>query len=171
MTRPTQCFISYSHRDYGPFDRLLPNLEAVANSFGFPLWYDRRTRTGVHWSAAIATEIEKSNIFVLLTTNNFFAAEYIFKQELPAIIARHRDHGALIAPIIFRESCWRLYFGPYIEVAPKDRRHNLLPVEKWRDPEEAVAVAANALAASIEDWFGIKPTSPFEPPATVGAVL
>jgi hypothetical protein len=130
----------------------------------FPLWHDRRIRAGFYWNSAIAAQIEKSDIFVLLTTNDFFASDYIFEHELPAIIARHRDHNALIAPVIFQESCWRNYFGDYIEVVPKDRKHNLVPVEKWRDREEGIAVAANAIASSIEDWFGIKPTSPFASP-------
>jgi hypothetical protein len=169
MARPTQCFISYSHRDHAAFDRLLPHLEAVAKAFGFPLWYGRRTRAGAHWSDTVAAEIEKSNVFILLTTNNFFAADYVFQHELPAIIERHRHHRALITPIIYRESCWRLYFGPYIEVAPKDRRHNLVPVENWRHPEEAIAVAANAIAAAIEDWFGVPPVSPFAPPVAGAA--
>jgi hypothetical protein len=169
MARPTQCFISYAHRDHAAFDRLLPHLHAVANIFSFPLWFDRRTTTGAHWSDAIAAEIKKSNIFVLLTTNNFFAADYILEHELPGIIDRHRHHGALLAPIIFRESCWRFYFGPYIEAAPKDRRHNLVPVESWRKPEEAIAVAANALAAAITDWFGVPPNSPFAALPSAGA--
>jgi hypothetical protein len=161
MSGPGQCFISYSHRDHASFERLLTHLKPVAHLYGFKLWHDRRIKPGYYWNATINSEIEQSDIFVPLITNDFFASDYIMQHELPAILEQHKNASALLVPVIYRESCWRSFFGDYIEVAPKNSKHNLVPIFKWPDREEGFAVAANAISASIEDWFGVKPTPMF----------
>jgi hypothetical protein len=169
MAGPGQCFISYSHDDHDFFDRLLVHLKPVAHLYRFELWYDRRIRAGNYWSDRIEAEIAKSEIFVSVATNGFFGSDYIIKHELPAMLARHRDANALFVPVIFRESCWRAFFGDYIEVVPKNTKHDLVPVVEWRDREKALAVTANAISAAIEDWFSVKPApvlaAPAPPPA------
>jgi hypothetical protein len=165
MARPTQCFISYSHRDHAACDRLVAHLKAVARSYPFSLWHDPRIRVGFYFNEVIAQAIENSDIFVPLVTNDFFASDYIFEHELPAILARHRDHHALVVPVIYQESLWRLQFGNYIQVTPIDDRRRLRPVRQWRDHEAGFARAASDIAAAIEDWFGTPPVSPFAPVA------
>jgi TIR domain len=165
MARPGQCFISYSHHDHGGFERLLAHLTAVAGLYRFKLWHDRRTNAGYVWHRAIVTEIEKSDIFIPLVTNDFFASDYISGHELPAMLDRNQNAEALLIPVVYRESCWRNYFGNYVELVPKNSKHNLVPVFKWRDREEAFAVAANAISSSIEEWFGVKPYPIFPTPA------
>ena len=66
---------------------------------------------------------------------------------MPAIIEQHQNTNALIVPVILRESCWRGYFGHYIEVTPK-KNGNLVPVYDWPKHENALAVAANSISAS-----------------------
>jgi hypothetical protein len=164
MAGPGQCFISYAHQDHGGFERLLVHLTAVAKQFKFELSHDRRIKPGFYWNDVIKEKIQRSDIFVPLITNDFFASDYISQHELPAMLARHQKANALLAPVVYRESCWLNYFGNYIELAPKNARHNLVPVFKWRDREEALAVAANAISSSIEEWFGVKPTPVFSAP-------
>src|SRR5579863_4517182 len=157
MARPTQCFISYSHRDYAPCDRLLVHLKAVANRYGFPLWCDHeRLRPGFQFNTKIAEAIDKSDIFIPLVTNDFFASDYILQHEGPAMLDRRKQHpnDILISPVIYQESCWRLYFGDYIQVAPMDHRRRVRPVARWRDREQGFAQAANEIADAIADWFG-----------------
>ena len=164
MARPGQCFISYSHHDHGHFEKLLVNLQAVANLYGFALWSDRRIKAGNYWGARIEAEIAKSEIFVCLTTNAFFSSDYIFNHELPAIIDRHARANALVLPIVFEECIWKQYFGSYIELAPKNSKHNLVPVCEWQDRRQALGVAGNAFSASIADWFGVRPLVDFKTP-------
>jgi hypothetical protein len=142
MTMPGQCFISYSHRDHRGFEQLLVHLTAVANLYRFKLWHDRRIKPGYYWNATIKAEIEKSDIFIPLITNAFFASDYINQHELPAMLKRHQNVNALLVPVVYRESCWRNYFGNYIELVPKNSKHNLVPVFKWPDREEALAARA-----------------------------
>jgi hypothetical protein len=170
MARPKQCFISYAHHDHEHFEKLLVGIKAVANIYGFEVWFDRRIHAGHYWNAKIQTEIENSQIFVCLTTNAFFASSYIFNDELPAIKHQHEVNQALVLPIIFEECIWVQFFGNYIELAPKTAKHNLLPVDKWKNQAEALGLATKAFAAAIEDWFGIKPATHFKSPVAPSAV-
>jgi hypothetical protein len=128
------------------------------------LWHDRRIAAGDYWNERIAVEIERSQVFVALVTNDFFHSNYIVDHELPAILKQHRDRGALVVPIIYRESCWRGFFGSYIQVLPS-RDGRVRPVAEWRPTESGFAAAANGLQTAIEQWFGVKPSSPL---ATAG---
>jgi hypothetical protein len=168
MARPRQCFVSYSHHDHDGFERLIVHLTAVSHLYNFKLWYDRRIKPGYYWNDIIKAEIEQSDIFIPLITNAFFASDYIWNHELPAMRARHQNDSVLLVPVVYRQSCWRNYFDNYIELVPKNFKHDLVPVFNWRDREEALAVAANAISSSIEDWFGVKPILPTPPPSVGG---
>ncbi len=168
MATPGQCFISYSHHDHEGFEQLLMHMTAVSHLYQFKLWHDRRIKPGYYGNAAIKTEIERSNIFVPLITNAFFASEYIWRDELPAMLARHQNNDALLVPVLYKVSCWHNSFGNYIELVPKNAKGELIPVFKWRDRDEAFAVAANAISSAIEDWFGVKPTFAAAAPAARG---
>jgi hypothetical protein len=170
MARPGQCFISYSHHDHGHFEKLLVHLKAVSNLYGFPLWHDHRINAGNYWDAKIQSEIAKSDIFVCLTTNAFFSSGYIFNSELPAIIDRHNNSNALVLPVVFEECIWRAYFGDYIQLAPKDAKQELVPVSAWKNKNEALGIAANAIGASIADWFGVSPAVDFKTPVLAAPV-
>lgn len=167
MAAPKQCFISYSHHDHSGFDRLLVHVTPVAHLFNFRLWYDRRIRPGYYWNDFIRSAIVDLDIYILLVTNDFFASDYILRQELPAMIERHQKHNALLIPVIFRNSLWRGFFGDYIEVTPKNAKHNLVPVCDWSDRERALAEAGKAIFDAVEEWFGAKPSSIFSPSTTL----
>jgi hypothetical protein len=160
MPAPTQCFLSYAHHDHQGFDRLLAHLHHCAYLFGFRIWHDRRIRPGFYWNNLIRQEISKSQIFVLLTTNDFLGSDYILHHELPAIIQRHEMHRALILPVIYRQCGWLGFFGNYIQVMPTSEDGRLRPVRAWRDPERALATAVDAISKAIEEWFGVVPRSP-----------
>jgi hypothetical protein len=86
-----QCFISYSHQDHAAFKRLSAHLAHVARAFHFVLWSDERIAAGNYWSNKIASEIGRSQIFVLAVTNDFLGSDYIFNHELPAIVEQHNS--------------------------------------------------------------------------------
>jgi hypothetical protein len=152
-----QCFLSYSHEDAAHFDMLLPHIKALSNLYDFKIWHDRRLNAGYAWQNSILKEMDKSEIFICVITNEFFSSDYIFNNELPRMGDKANMTQALVMPVVFQECAWRQYFGSYIDLVPKDKKHNLKPVCKWGDKREALGVAANAMSASIEKWFGIKP--------------
>jgi hypothetical protein len=160
MDAPKQCFLSYAHHDHQGFDRLLANLRPYAHLHGIKLWHDRGITAGSAWDDKIKAEIARSQIFVLLTSNDFLGSDYVFHHELPAILERHRTANALVVPVIYRVCGWQRCFGDYIQVVPTNPQGKLLPVWKWRDREEAMAQATEAIAAAIQAWFGLPPPPP-----------
>jgi hypothetical protein len=99
MVPPTQCFLSYAHHDHQGFDCLLVNLKPYAHLYGIKLWHDRGITAGSYWGAKIKAEIARSQIFVLLTSNDFLGSEYVLKHKFPAIIDRHQTANALVVPV------------------------------------------------------------------------
>jgi hypothetical protein len=160
MSMPTQCFLSYAHHDHKGFDRLAAHLRHCAYLFGFKIWHDRRIRPGFYWNEIVENEIANSQIFILLTTNDFLGSDYIIKHELPAILERHKFHSALVVPVIYQLCGWRAFFGAYIQTVPMTDAGKLLPVRSWKDPEQALATAVEAISQAIEEWFGMSPVSP-----------
>lgn len=166
MDPPKQCFLSYAHHDHQGFDRLLANLRPYAHLYGIKLWHDGGITAGSYWDAKIQVEIARSQIFVLLTTNDFLGSEYVLNHELPAILQQHRTANALVVPVIYRVCGWKGFFGNYIQAVPMTPEGQLLPVRKWPDEEEALALATDAISAAIQDWFALPPPpSPLAPVA------
>lgn len=161
MNAPDQCFLSYAHHDYKGFVRLRVHMTHLARLYSFKLWHDERIHAGTHWGERIQKEISGSQIFILLATNDFFASDYIFFHELPAIIERHRNNNALVLPLIYRECGWKAFFQSYIQVVPLEKGR-LRPVCDWPDREKALAVAAETIEEAIKDWFKIAPRSLFD---------
>jgi hypothetical protein len=84
----------------------------MISSFGMT-GVSSRVTTGATLSDTIKSEIEQSDIFIPLITNAFFASDYIWYYELPAMRARHENDNALLVPVLYRESCWRSSFLNY----------------------------------------------------------
>lgn len=157
---PSQCFVSYAHHDKPGFDRLLVHLTPLTALYGFRIWHDQRINPGFYWNDEILGHLRQSQIFVLLTTNDFLASDYILRYELPAIIEQHKQNDALVLPVIYRECAWHGFFGGYIQAVPS-QNGRLRPVHDWKDREKALAISTNAISDSIREWFGVTPTSPF----------
>jgi hypothetical protein len=68
-----------------------------------------------------------------------------------------------VLPVIYRDCYWSAMFGNYIQAVPMTPDGSLSPVQKWRPINDGFAASAKAIAAAIEDWFGVKPTSPWAP--------
>jgi hypothetical protein len=163
MPAPQRCFLSYSHKDHEGFEQLRAQLAPVAQAFSFAIWHDKRIQAGDYWNHRIQTEIDQAEIFVLLTSADFFNSGYIIAHELPAIRQRHRAAGALVLPVIYRDCYWSAMFGNYIQAVPVTPDGSLRPVQNWRPINDGFAASAKAIAAAIEDWFGVRPTSPWAP--------
>jgi len=139
-------FISYAHEDYAAFEALLVHIKPLERAYGIDFWADRRIQPGDYWNDKIAQAIAEASVHVLLVTPHFFASDYIFYHELPAINAKYAT-GDLVLPIIFKRCCWAHWLGPLHAVPTRQGR--ILPVSEWRPKENGYDQAREQITPAI----------------------
>ena len=147
-------FISYAHEDYAAFEALLVHIKPLERAYGIEFWADRRIRPGDYWNDKISQAIADASVHVLLVTPHFFASDYIFNKELPAINAKYAT-GDLVLPIIFKRCCWAGYVGA-LQAVPT-RQGRILPVSEWRPKENGYDRAREEITPAIEAHTGAPP--------------
>jgi hypothetical protein len=141
-------FISYSHADHSEFEIFLVHLRAIERAFSVRFWSDRRIDAGYHWPAAIQREIDAADVFVILVSAPFFASDYIWDNELPAIRERKKKRGeALILPVVLGPCSWQLACGVLQAVPTIQGR--LKPIRRWRPREDGFDRAREQIARTL----------------------
>ena len=90
--RPT-VFISYSHKDEGWKDRLLPHLKALEQAGLVVVWDDRRIDPGGKWYPEILEAMAQAGVSVCLISPDFLASEFCVKEEIPYLLERRESEG------------------------------------------------------------------------------
>jgi hypothetical protein len=157
--RTLRAFVSYAHVDHAPFGELQTYLKSIERAYDVVFWADRRMTAGNYWTDRIAREIEGSDIHLLLMSPAFFASDYIFEKELPAIDERC-GAGALVIPILIKPCFWSPFVG-VIQAVPMTLRGELLAITEWKPKHNGYNAVANQVAAAIGEQFNRKPKSPF----------
>lgn len=97
-------FISYSHKNMKYKEKLLISLEALKQSYNIETWHDGMIDAGGNIDENIKKTMLKSNIVLLLITDNFLASYYCIKIELDKAIERERQGKCIVIPVMFQES-------------------------------------------------------------------
>lgn len=105
-------FVSYSHLDkrwVDPADEhnLVPFLNLSLAKDGVRFWYDGDLGAGDDFRAKIQTQIEQSEIAILLVSQHFLNSEFIRDEELPQIEARLAAGAMRVAPILVGSCDWQ----------------------------------------------------------------
>lgn len=109
MTARSSIFISYSHKDKDEwlprFQEVFEPLERYANVV---LWDDTQIRPGDDWYEEIEKALKTCKVALLLISNGFLSSKFIAEKEFPDLLARHRDGGMRVYPILLRHCQWKL---------------------------------------------------------------
>lgn len=99
-------FISYSHKNMKYKEKLLTSLEALKQSYNIEAWHDGMIDAGGNIDINVKQAMSKSNIVLLLVTDNFIASQYCMKIELEAAIKREKSGKCKckVIPVMFQES-------------------------------------------------------------------
>jgi tetratricopeptide (TPR) repeat protein len=102
-------FVCYAHKDNDSadaskrwLDRLLEQLEPLGLQGQVSAWSDQQLEAGDFWDAAIQKQLQQAKAAVLLVSPAFLASKYIRNSELPVLLMKARQQGAVILPIILR---------------------------------------------------------------------
>src|SRR2546423_489183 len=97
----TKVFISYSHADRRFLDRLRVFLKPLERDGRVEWWDDTRLKAGSKWREEIKTAVDNARVAVLLISADFFASDFIHKNELPPLLeAAARDEAVLLSVVL-----------------------------------------------------------------------
>lgn len=97
-------FISYSHKNLRYKEKLLISLEALKQSYNIEPWHDGMIDAGGNIDKNIKSALLKSDVILLLITDNFLASYYCMKIELQKAIEREKQNKCIVIPVMFQES-------------------------------------------------------------------
>lgn len=107
-TRP-RVFVSYAHEDTAFARSIEKALALLVRGGKMDLWVDRHIRPGEEWEKKIFSALERSNIAVLLLSNDFLSSDFIAAKELPAIFAEKERRRLTLLPIVVRPCPYELH--------------------------------------------------------------
>ncbi len=145
-------FISYSHEDFELFEEFLVHAKAVEHDLEMNFWSDKRILPGHHWTAAIENAIDAADVFILLTSPDFIASDYIYGKEIPAIKTRRKVAGALVLPVVLKRCAWQMIAASLQAVPTQNGR--LKPIADWRRHSDGFDHARIQIRDAIKDHFG-----------------
>ncbi|MEI2743451.1 MAG: toll/interleukin-1 receptor domain-containing protein [Candidatus Competibacter sp.] len=138
-------FISYSHVDESYRNELDKHLKSLQRQEIVEVWHDRRIMSGEEWADSIDTQLNQSDIILLLISSDFIASNYCYDIEMKFAISRHESGESTIIPVILRPCDWTdLPFGRF-QAATKDGK----PVIKYPSFDDAfLEITQNIKAVS-----------------------
>jgi hypothetical protein len=173
-------FVSYSHKDERWKDRLLSHLGVLAKQDAIRCWSDREIVAGGDWYRAIEQEINRSQIAILLISQNFLTSNFILNEEVPRLLERRADNGLKLIPVIVRSCAWQtVQWLSKLQARPTDGRPLASRGGDWPDRMLAtiaveilrlVSVPRNAAASCTGDNSvapGAQPLPPVDSAKTV----
>jgi len=130
-------FISYAHKDIKFQEELVKRLMPLERNNEIVLWHDGLITPGEKWDDSIKQHLVAADIIILLLSADFLASDYIFKEELPTIVAKRLANQLQLVPIVVRDV---VLDGSNIEAyqcLPQDKKKRLKPIANWQNQDQA----------------------------------
>lgn len=141
-------FISYSHKDESFMEEFEEHLSQLKRNKIISLWHDRKLVAGGDWKGGIDSNLESSDVVILLISPSFLASDYCCEIELAKALEMHDSSQAVVVPIVIRECDWTEGQFSKLQALPKDAK----AVNKWEDRDSAWTDAVKGLKRLIEEF-------------------
>lgn len=144
-------FLSYSHKDEELRKELETHLALLKRQGVVATWHDRRITAGSDVDKTISSELESSQIVLLLVSARFLDSDYCYEKEMMRALQKHEDGTAVVIPVILHPCDWHSAPFGRLRATPTDGK----PVSMYANQHEAFAIiakdvrdAANLVSAS-----------------------
>jgi len=131
-------FFSYSHKDEELRNELETHLALLKRQGVISSWHDRRITAGSDFDQTISSELESSQIILLLVSAHFLASDYCYEKEMTRAIEKHEDGSAAVIPVILHPCDWHSAPFGHLRATPTDGK----PVSMFANQHEAFAIVA-----------------------------
>jgi hypothetical protein len=131
-------FFSYSHKDEELRNELETHLVLLKRQGVISSWHDRRITAGSDFDQTISSELESSQIILLIVSAQFLASDYCYEKEMTRAIVKHEDGSAVVIPVILHPCDWHSAPFGHLRATPTDGK----PVSMYANQHEAFAIVA-----------------------------
>ena len=138
-------FFSYSHKDENLRDELEVHLSMLKREGLIDAWHDRRISAGDDFAGAIDSNLNSSDLILLLISPDFLASAYCYDVEVKRAMERHERGDCRVIPVILRPSDWKNTPFAKLLVTPTDGK----PITKWPDRDEAFLNVAQQIRSAL----------------------
>jgi TIR domain len=143
---PVKLFYSYSHKDERHRERLETHLSQIKREGILTEWHDRKIIPGQDWEAILDTNLETSDIIVLLISPEFIASDYCYEKEVRRALEMHDSDEATVIPVIVRPTDWEGSPLGKLQALPKDAK----PITTWPNRDKAWLDVTRGIRKAIE---------------------
>jgi len=144
-------FFSYSHKDEELRNELETHLALLKRQGVISSWYDRRITAGSDFDKTISSELDSSQIILLLVSAHFLASDYCYEKEMARAIEKHENGSAVVIPVILHPCDWHSAPFGHLRATPTDGK----PVSMFANQHEAFAIVAK----DVREAAKVIPTS------------
>lgn len=140
-------FFSYSHRDEDLRNELEIHLSALKRQGVIKTWHDRRIGAGKGLDKEIDSNLEGSDIILLLVSPYFIASDYCYDVEMKRAMQRHVAGQVRVIPVILHPCDWQQTPFGKLRATPTDGK----PVSKFPNQHDAFLAVTKDIRAAAEE--------------------
>jgi hypothetical protein len=126
-------FYCYAHKDKDLRDALYTHLSTLRRKGLIREWYDGEILPGTEWNDAIADQMSRAEIILLLVSPDFIASDYCYEKEVGKALERHEAGVACVIPILLRPVDWEETSFSKLQMLPIGAK----AITLWPDRDEA----------------------------------
>ena len=142
-------FYSYSHDDERFRKRLEKHLSLLRRTGSIEDWHDRKIPPGAEINKEIDENLKKSQIILLLVSENFMNSDYAYDIEVKAALKKHESGEAIVIPIILDYIDW--HDAPFGKLNALPRDGIPITSRKWKNQNEAFAEVIRGIRTNIKN--------------------
>jgi hypothetical protein len=145
----TKLFFSYSHKDEDLRNELETHLSLLKRQGVISSWHDRRITAGSDFEQIISSELESSQIVLLLVSAHFLASDYCYEKEMIHAIEKHENGRSVVIPVILHPCDWHSAPFGHLRATPTDGK----PVSMFANQHEAFTIIAKDVREAAKNIF------------------
>jgi len=146
-------FVSYARKDQEHTDwleRLRYYLAPFRRLKSIKLWDDSMIMAGADWRSEISCALENANVTVLLVGPAFLASPFVQDYELPALLAKARDRGLRVFPLVIVACPYmQLELAPFQSFNNPDKPLESLPYHEQNSILNKLGIAISELSGQM----------------------
>lgn len=146
--RKVKLFYSYSHKDEDFREMLEKHLSKLRRQGIISDWHFRKISPGKEWDGEIKSQLNSSDIILLLVSPDFIRSTYCNDIEVKRAMKRHRNKEAVVIPVILRPVEWEKFPFGKLQALPEGAK----AITEWRSRDEAFKNIAEGIRQVVNGF-------------------